>query len=159
MKHIITPEILQTFGPCSPAKEEFEEQFPKGLDIGPLWGTVEVADAKWHELLADALLKKHIGWAIKEGILPSRIRADLIGADLRWANLRWANLSGADLRWANLSGADLREANLRWANLSGADLRWADLIGADLREADLREAKDNEYTIWPEGYSPPQEAK
>ena len=59
------------------------------------------------------------------------------GADLSGANLRWANLSGADLSGANLSGANLRWANLSGANLSGANLRWANLSGANLRRADL----------------------
>ena len=47
-----------------------------------------------------------------------------------------ANLSGA-----NLSGADLRYADLSSANLSGADLRYADLSYANLSSADLSGAK------------------
>ncbi len=56
--------------------------------------------------------------------------ANLSGADLRYANLSGANLSGADL-----SDADLRYANLSGANLSGADLRYANLSYADLSYA------------------------
>ena len=64
--------------------------------------------------------------------------ADLSGANLSGANLRGADLSGANLSGANLRGADLRGANLRWANLSGANLRGANLRGANLRGANLR---------------------
>ena len=105
MKQVINPKTLENFGPCSPAKDEFEKKFPKGFDIGPLWGTEEEANDKWGEILADPLLKKHVGWAIDVGILPARIRADLSEADLRWANLRWADLNRADLNGANLSQA------------------------------------------------------
>ncbi len=48
--------------------------------------------------------------------------ADLSGADLRYADLSGAGLSGADLRYANLSGANLSGADLSGANLSGARL-------------------------------------
>ena len=144
MKQVINPKTLENFGPCSPAKDEFEKKFPKGFDIGPLWGTEEEANDKWGEILADPLLKKHVGWAIDVGILPARIRADLNGA----------NLSQADLSEADLSEADLRWANLRWADLRGADLNRADLNGANLSQA-----RHNKYTTWPEGYKPPQEGK
>ena len=109
--------------------------------------------------------------------------ADLGGSDLSHANLEQGNLMGADLRGANLSGASLKNAvlngailtaaNLQDADLSGADLNWtklaeASLEGADLREAslgwaDLREAtlagailenaRYNEQTRWPAGFS------
>jgi len=105
MKQVINPKTLENFGPCSPAKDEFEKKFPKGFDIGPLWGTEEEANGKWHELLADPLLKKYVGWAIANGVLPARIRANLSGANLSGANLRWANLSQADLSEADLSEA------------------------------------------------------
>ena len=134
MKQVINPKTLENFGPCSPAKDEFEKKFPKGFDIGPLWGTEEEANDKWGEILADPLLKKHVGWAIDVGILPARIRADLSEADLSEADLRWANL-----RWADLRGADLNRADLNGANLS--------------------QARHNKYTTWPEGYKPPQEGK
>jgi uncharacterized protein YjbI with pentapeptide repeats len=79
----------------------------------------------------------------------------LTGADLSGAHLRWANLTGAYLGEANLSGAQLDDANLERAdlnraNLSGANLKFArmedalpyraDLSGADLKEAYLRGA-------------------
>ena len=164
MKHVITPEILENFSPCSPDKEDFETRFPQGFDIGALWGTEEEANDKWGEILADPLLKKHVGWAIDVGILPARIRADLSEgdlseADLRWAKLRWADLRGADLNRADLNGANLSQADLSEADLSEADLRWANLNRADLSEADLRWARHNKYTTWPEGYKPPQEGK
>ena len=54
-----------------------------------------------------------------------------------------ANLSGANLRWADLSVADLRRADLR-----GADLSEANLSGADLRGADLSEAKNIDQAFW-----------
>jgi menaquinone-dependent protoporphyrinogen oxidase len=78
-------------------------------------------------------------------------RAILNGCILTNANLRGANLSGADLHWADLSGADLRDANLQVAMLG-----WSDLSGADLTGATLSLAMYNEYTKWPEGFSPEQ---
>ena len=62
---------------------------------------------------------------------------NLSGAILRWADLSEANLSGANLSDANLSGATLRGATLRCANLSGATLRWATLRWANLSDANL----------------------
>ena len=90
------------------------------------------------------ILSEHLKWLKGEG----GERANLSGANLRWAdlseaNLSEANLSGADLRWASLSGADLRGANLR-----GADLRWASLSGANLSGADLRGAKNIDQAFW-----------
>lgn len=109
--------------------------------------------------------------------------ADLGGSNLSGANLERGNLMGADLREANLNRASLRNAILngatltaallRDADLSGADLNWtklahADLMGADLRDTslgwtDLREAnldgamlqnaRYNEQTRWPAGFS------
>ena len=73
----------------------------------------------------DKIVEQHQHW----------IKEDCEG----WEDMK-ANLSGADLRWANLSGADLSEADLRGANLRGANLRGADLGGANLREANLRGA-------------------
>lgn len=56
----------------------------------------------------------------------------------------------ANLRWANLYGADLGGADLRGADLYGADLR-----GADLRSANLHGAIHDQFTRWPEGFTPP----
>jgi hypothetical protein len=79
-------------------------------------------------------LRLHALWLKNE---PEGKRADLSGADLRWADLSGANLSGAYLRWAYLSGANLSGADLRWADLSGANLSGADLSGANLSGANL----------------------
>jgi len=166
---IITLETLQRFEACEDAAAEFGEKFPDGLDVSRLWGDRRQRAETWRMLLDDGFLRRYIGWAIGEGLLPARIvgdfreadlrRADLSGANLRGANLRWANLCEADLyraevRWANLRGADLRRANLRWANLCEADLSGANLRGANLRRADLSGATWNEATIWPEGFTP-----
>ena len=66
-------------------------------------------------------------------------------AYLSGANLRYADLSGA-----YLSGADLRDANLSGANLSGAYLRDAYLRDANLSGAYLRDAKNLIYQICPQ---------
>jgi uncharacterized protein YjbI with pentapeptide repeats len=60
-----------------------------------------------------------------------------MGVMLGAAYLSGANLSGADLRFADLSGAYLDDANLVRANLSGADLRLSFLIRANLENAEL----------------------
>jgi uncharacterized protein YjbI with pentapeptide repeats len=61
----------------------------------------------------------------------------LSGANLRWIDLSEALLSGADLHSADLTGTDLRAAHLGGANLIEAHLRQAILSEADLSEADL----------------------
>ena len=179
---IVTAEMLSdNFGACLPAVELFADFWPKGLDISGLWGPEAEAADLWRCILDDTFLRCHVGWAISVGVLPARIWANLRGADLRWANLggadlRWANLGGAVLRWANLRGANLGGADLRGADMHGADLeetdlpgakleradlRWANLEEADLRwanleEADLQGARWDEYTLWPEGFTPPE---
>lgn len=82
-------------------------------------------------------------------------RPNLSGADLRYtnlsrvalweanlsgANLEFANLSGATLFGVNLSGADLYNANLSDADLSRANLNGAALYNANLSGASLRYA-------------------
>ena len=71
------------------------------------------------------ILEKHKLWLDD---VPEGSKANLSGANLKWANLSGANLSGANLKWANLSGANLSGANLKWANLSKANLSGANGI-------------------------------
>jgi uncharacterized protein YjbI with pentapeptide repeats len=61
----------------------------------------------------------------------------LSGANLRWIDLSEALLPGADLQKADLTGTDLRAAILGGANLIEADLRRAILNEADLSDANL----------------------
>ena len=136
---IITRQTLENFNACELLLEAFCRDHPHGLDISALWGTKEDAQNFWSVIFASGW-KGQVGWAISEGLLPSRIRANLNNADLSCADL-----SNADLYRANLNNADLRWADLRYANLSWANLSWADLGGA----------KWNEYTAWPAGFSPP----
>ena len=143
---IITLDILNNFNPCNDAQDEFARRFPDGLNISGLWGAQETADTTWKKLLADEFLKRHVGWAIRAGLIPAKVRADLRGANLSGAKLYGADLSEADLRWADLSDANLSEADLYGANLCGADLRWANLYGA----------RWDKYTTWPEGFEPPR---
>jgi hypothetical protein len=80
-------------------------------------------------------------------------RTRLYGAKLSRANLRGASFSGAFMAKANLSGADLSGAYL-----SGADLRNSNLTEATLHGADLKDCYWDDYTIWPEGFTPPETA-
>jgi len=155
---IITRETLENFNACSNLIGEFEQDHPNGLDISPLWGTDEEAQAFWSVVFASEW-KRQISWCIGVGLIPARIRANLSRADLSEANLRGANLYranliGADLRGANLYRANLSEADLSEADLRGADLRGANLYRANLSEADLRWAKWNKHTFWPNGFEP-----
>jgi len=141
---IITRDVLVSYNACKPKLDRFCELYPDGLDVSSLWGTLEEQEATWKRLLSDEFLRQHIGWAMGEGLIPSRIvgdfaKMDLAGAYLRLADLRGANLGYADLRGTNLRWADLRGADLRWADLHGADLHWAILTVADLRLAKLHE--------------------
>ena len=177
----ITTEVLARFNACESEVDHFATDYPDGLDISPLWGTNKEANALWQQILG-SWLKAEVGWAIAEGILPARIRAnlsdanlcgaDLCGADLFGANLCGADLSkanlfganlcganlcGADLSKANLCGADLRRADLFGANLSDANLRRANLFGADLSDANLYGANWDITTAWPAGFTTPHQ--
>ena len=112
---IITEDMLTLFRACEDNKQEFARQFPDGLDIGGLWLDYDARARTWRRILSNEFLRRYVGWAIGEGLLPARIIGDFSGADLRRAVLRRADLSGAVL-----SGADLRRADLSGAVLSGA---------------------------------------
>ena len=66
--------------------------------------------------------------------------ADLTGADLRFENLTNSNLSGANLTSAKLNGSNLTNSNLSGANLTSAKLNGLDLTGANLDGANLKYA-------------------
>jgi Pentapeptide repeats (8 copies) len=53
---------------------------------------------------------------------------------------------------ASVSNADLRAADLRKACLGNADLRGANLSSANLEGADLSSVREDETTIWPDGF-------
>ncbi len=95
------------------------------------------------------------GASLQEAIL---VYANLEGAILTGTKLQGANLGGANLQEANLGGANLQGTTLVGANLQGANLRGANLQGAILTYANLQEAKYNNVTIWPEGFTPLPEA-
>jgi len=81
---------------------------------------------------------------------------------LRDAVLRGVNLRGMNLSGAILSGANLRDANLSYANLTaallmGALLEGADLTGANLTGANLVGTVWDTSTIWPDGYTLPND--
>jgi len=145
---ILTPEILSNFSPCEGEYTTFCERWPGGLDLSGLWGDQGTRSKTWRTLLDDEFLRRQVGWAIGEGIIPSRINGDLSGA-----NLTGADLSGANLTRANLTEVNLRGANLRGADLTRADLRGANLRGADLTWADMTRACHNDNTVWPEGFA------
>ena len=109
---IIDLDMLVRFGACKLQRDEFAARFPNGLDVSGLWGTAEECSTTWRILLADEFLRRNAGWAIANGLVPARIRADLTGANLTDADLTGADLTDADLTGANLTGADLTGANL-----------------------------------------------
>ena len=73
-----------------------------------------------------------------EALRTSGAKFDLSGANLKYADLSNTNLSGVNLSDANLIGVDLSGANLKDANLDDTNLRWADLSDADLSNTSLR---------------------
>lgn len=86
-------------------------------------------------------------------------RAQARGVNLTRSYLSGAELDGADLREARLQAADLRGAGLRgarldWADLSNTRLEGAVLSGASLRGVVLRNARFDNRTKWPAGFSP-----
>ena len=91
---IIDREMLRRFNACAEQADLFEAAYPDGLDVSGRWGTSAESNATWLRLLSADVVKRNIGWAIGEGLIPARITA----------NLREANLSGADLREANYDG-------------------------------------------------------
>ena len=82
----------------------------------------------------------------------------LRGADLRGLRLSSVNLAGANLENADLKGANLTGAKLSGAYLWGAKLMDANLWGANLWGANLTNAKWNDNTKWPSGFTPPARA-
>ena len=75
------------------------------------------------------------------------------GVNLSGANLRFVDLSHADLKDVNLSNADLKFANLKDVNLSNADLRGADLRGAEnLTREQVKSAKNWDKAIYDEEF-------
>ena len=80
-----------------------------------------------------------------------------------------ANLSGADFSDANLIGVGLSGATLRdvvfssGTDLENADLSEAILFDTDLSVVDLSVVRDVEWcrwdetTVWPAGFSPPED--
>jgi len=81
---------------------------------------------------------------------------NLSSAWLRVADLSGANLTGATLTGADLTGARLTNAKLSAADLTDAKLNGANLTGAVLTGAILDDIEYNEFTRWPEGFTPPQ---
>src|SRR6266498_450410 len=82
--------------------------------------------------------------------------ASLRGVQGRNVRLRGAVLKQADLTKALLDGADLQGADLQRADLTGANLSGADLQGAALDGAVLRGIATDQFTRWPEGFTPPE---
>lgn len=98
--------------------------------------------------------------------------AQLKGASFAGANLREATFTGAKCSGANFQGAVLHEASLTSANFQkcnfrDADLKQADFDYSDLRGADFtgavlqdnrwRDSQYDEHTIFPAGFTPPEE--
>jgi uncharacterized protein YjbI with pentapeptide repeats len=76
-------------------------------------------------------------------------------------NLRGACFQGADLSKARLVSSDLRGLSFHGANLSGADLSYCHMQGADLSEANLTDckltqARFDEQTRFPSGFTLPK---
>jgi menaquinone-dependent protoporphyrinogen oxidase len=133
---------------------------------------LQSADLTGADLQQADLVEASLGWAdLSQADLSQANlhRANLIGTILRQANLRGANLSeallnGAELVAADLAGANLARADLNWAvlrraNLQGTDLNqaslgWADFSRTNVGAANLTEARYNEQTKWPKGFSP-----
>lgn len=95
----------------------------------------------------------NIQWLLING---SCINCSLLGANFFNQDLNGVNLTGADLRFSNLTStrmvgatlrdADFREATIIFSDLTGADLvrtdfRFSALFGSDLPGADLTAAK------------------
>lgn len=84
------------------------------------------------------ILELHKKWLRDES---GGIRIDLSGADLRYTDLSNANLRGADLRYTDLSGADLRNVDL-----SDADLNYVNTLllqGMTVIECQLNTSEQN----------------
>jgi len=157
-------DLISNFDLCS-VPAAFNIVFSRGLDLSPLWGTLEEASALWLKILGSPL-KNCVGDAMERGILPNRIRVQsnaLVGFDLEGANLQGANLRTLNFKAASMRSVDLYATNLMSANFSGADLRnanisYADLCGANFTDANLDGVDFHQSgyaprnTKWPEGF-------
>jgi uncharacterized protein YjbI with pentapeptide repeats len=80
----------------------------------------------------------------------------LTGANFRQtvlfeARFMGANLTEADFTGAHLVGADFRNSNMQMANLSRADLTRSRVEGAKMQGASY-----DQFTLFPDGFSPQQ---
>lgn len=75
--------------------------------------------------------------------------ANLIKAELQGANFIGANLTGANLTAALMHDAKFYNANLERANLTGAAMIRVNLMGANLKGAKLSRATDGKRTCAP----------
>ena len=127
---IITEDMLTLFKACPDVKQEFARLFPDGLDIGGLWLDYDARARTWRRILSDEFLRRYVGWAIGEGLLPARIIGDFSDADLSGAVLSGAVLSGADLRGAVLSDA-VMDGVIVCNHTTGIDFEIAGLVKLD----------------------------
>jgi uncharacterized protein YjbI with pentapeptide repeats len=77
------------------------------------------------------------------------------GPELTESSFTRAHMRRAILYFANLRGAWLDRADLRNAYLVDAHLEGAHLQGANLDGAVLYDVYYDQYTSWPEGFTPP----
>lgn len=94
-------------------------------------------------LLEDAILENAIGQ-----------RTNFAGANLSGADLINAKIHYGDFTNADLSNAELMEAEFLDADFSGADITGANFEDANLDRADFTNAKWDDDTRWPEGFTP-----
>lgn len=158
------PRYLDLIGVNLGADEEHEQGAVLRWASLP-WAQLFGANLSMADLMQANLEKADLTNANLKGAMLWRAnlrKAHLFGADLRGVNLHDADLRGADMSNAKLQEADLRDANLQgailWsANLQKANLEYANLQGTDLRDANLKGAKWDDETVWPEGFTPPED--
>lgn len=155
MPMLITVDLLYARGACWMWRENFEKQYPDGLNIEPLWSRSEHKVLEfWKNLIAEGW-HKQFAWAWKHGILPpmtievcrSLSHIDLSGGDfsagyLVGSRMHYCNLTDALFNEALMAHAQLRNVtclrtSFSWADFSYADLTHADFCGVDMRYARL----------------------
>jgi uncharacterized protein YjbI with pentapeptide repeats len=87
--------------------------------------------------------------------------ADLTDARMAFIHADSASFEGAKLRGCDIHIATLTNVRFRGADLTGAklDFSWlegADFTGATLQDVDFTRARYNERTIFPKGFTPPE---
>lgn len=147
-KLLITGQLLKEFGACSADRFEFEELYPDGIDIAPMWSeSYQDRIDIWTTAIDHPFLRTVLGWAMENGIIPNSIPSfymgekDLTELDLSYAKIHHPIFTESILKHSDFTHANLEVGVFDEANLEGAILEYSYLRSAVFTNADLHRAR------------------